>query len=205
MAMGLGMFAIMVPALLIPAIWTLYGMQRKAEELGMVSTGDSADARKGGEKIRGISSYARIAWMGLIEIDLARLVLLGLAFSLILLPFNLANSAKGGWSNPSMISMLVVGFAVLGLFVVFEAFLAPKPIMTKRILQNKAFLAAGVVDVFRPVQRGTTISRHTCISSRTGLTILGLFSAAPPRWLYVSSAPSVACFTLGPTVTRRWW
>ncbi|KAI6913887.1 hypothetical protein KC334_g1102, partial [Hortaea werneckii] len=32
---GLGMFAIMIPVLLIPAIWTLYGMQHKAKKMGM--------------------------------------------------------------------------------------------------------------------------------------------------------------------------
>ncbi|KAJ5165893.1 siderophore-dependent iron transporter [Penicillium capsulatum] len=159
---GLGMFAIMMPVLLIPAICTLYGMQRKAEKVGMISMGDSGNARRDGEKIHGVSSYAKFAWEGVIEIDLAGLILLGMAFSLILLPFTLAKSAHGGWSNPSMIAMLVVGFVILLAFLAFEIFLAPKPIMTQRILTNKAFLAALVVDVFNQMASST---RNTFLSS----------------------------------------
>lgn len=159
---GLGMFAIMMPVLLIPAIWTLYGMQRKAEKVGMISMGDSGHARQHGEKVHGMSSYMNFAWAGIIEIDLAGLVLLGMAFSLILLPFTLAQSAHGGWSNPSMIAMLVVGFVILVAFLGFEIFLAPKPIMTRRILTNKAFLAALMVDVFNQMASST---RNTFFSS----------------------------------------
>lgn len=152
---GLGMFAIMVPVLLIPAIWNLYGMQHKAKKAGMISMGDSGIARKGGEKIHGASAYASLAWSGIIEIDLAGLVLLGLAFSLILLPFTLAQSAIGGWSNASMIAMLVCGIVILVLFGIFEVWFAPKPIMTRRILKNKAFLAAVMVDIFNQMASAT--------------------------------------------------
>lgn len=116
--------------------------------MGMVSIGDSGAARKGGDKVKGMSAYAKLAWKAVIEIDLAGLLLLTFAFALILLPFTLAKSAKGGWSNPSMVVMLVVGFVTLGLFVAFESLMAPKPIMTKRIVKNKAFMAALMVDVF---------------------------------------------------------
>lgn len=152
---GLGMFAIMVPVLLIPAIWTLYGMQRKAAKFGMVSMGDSGNVRRHGEEANGGMSYVKLAWTGIIEIDLAGLIFLGMAFSLILLPFTLAESANGGWSNPSMIAMLVIGFVILGLFVLFETLIAPKPIMTKRIMVNKAFLAALIVDVFNQMASAT--------------------------------------------------
>lgn len=54
---GLGMFAIMIPVLLIPAIWTLYGMQHKAKKMGMVSMGDSGLTRKDGVKIEGSSLW----------------------------------------------------------------------------------------------------------------------------------------------------
>ncbi|CAG8109384.1 unnamed protein product [Penicillium salamii] len=152
---GLGMFAIMVPVLLIPAIWNLYGMQHKAKKAGMISMGDSGNARKHGEQVHGVSAYASLAWRGIIEIDLAGLVLLGLAFSLILLPFTLAQSAKGGWSNASMIAMLVCGLVILVLFGIFEVWFAPKPIMTRRILKNKAFLAAVMVDIFNQMASAT--------------------------------------------------
>lgn len=145
---GLGMFAIMMPILLIPAIWTLYGVQRRADKLGAISFGEAGMARREGVKVHSGKDYLNLAWRGVIDIDLVGLILLGFGFALVLLSFNLAKTAKGGWSNHSMIAMLVVGFVILGLFAAFEIFLAPKPIMTRRIFRNRAFICALLVDVF---------------------------------------------------------
>lgn len=93
---GLGMFAIMTPILLLPAIGTLFTMQAKAKRLGMVSAGGSKMARVGeldAETTDG-RLYLRLAWKGIIDIDLFGLVLLGFAFALILLPLNLSWSLK---------------------------------------------------------------------------------------------------------------
>ncbi|KAM0714484.1 hypothetical protein Q7P37_010271 [Cladosporium fusiforme] len=152
---GLGMFAIMIPVLLIPAIWTLYGMQHKAKRMGMVSMGDSGLARKDGVKIEGLDHYITLAKSAATEMDLVGLILLGLSFSLILLALNLAPSASGGWSNPSMIAMLVIGFVVLGLFIAYETLIATVPITPKRILKNRAFLSAVTVNVFNQMASAT--------------------------------------------------
>ena len=144
---GLGMFAIMMPILLVPAIMTLYGVQRRADKLGAISFGEAGIARREGVKVRGGMDYLSLTWRGVIDIDLAGLILLGCGFALVLLSFNLAKTAKGGWSNPSMIAMLVVGLVALGLFAAFETLVAPKPIMTRRIFRNKAFICALLVDV----------------------------------------------------------
>ena len=144
---GLGMFAIMMPVLLIPAILTLYGVQRRADKLGTISFGEAGMARREGIKVHTGKDYLNLAWRGIIEIDLAGLVLLGFGFALVLLSFNLAKKADGGWTNPSMIAMLVIGFIILGLFAAFEIMIAPKPIMTRRIFRNKAFICALIVNV----------------------------------------------------------
>lgn len=136
---GLGMFAIMVPVLLVPAIGTLYAMQYRARRMGMAGNGASRHGKDG---------MLRTAWQGLIAIDLPGLVLLGFSFSLILLPLSLAESADGGWNNPSMIAMEVVGFVILALFIAFEIYVAPKPIMARRIIKNKVFLAALGANLF---------------------------------------------------------
>lgn len=152
---GLGMFAIMVPVLLIPAIATLYTMQAKAKKLGMVSAGGSKFARTGQlEGARTGLTYLQLAWQGVIDIDLAGLLLLGFAFALILLPLNLYSMADGGWSNASMIAMTVVGFMLLVLFGCFEAFVAPKPCLTRAIVHNRAFLAAVGVDITLQMSSG---------------------------------------------------
>lgn len=145
----------MVPVLLVPAIWTLYGMQHKAEKMGMISMGDSGLARKQGLELKSFAQYTSLARCLAVEMDLIGLLLLGLAFSLILLALNLAPSANEGWSNPSMIAMLVVGFIILGLFITYEALFATVPLTPKRILTNRAFLAALTVDVFNQMSSAT--------------------------------------------------
>lgn len=145
---GLGMFAIIMPVCLLPAIITLYAMQHKAQKLGMVSMGDSGLARKQGVEVKGMKHYIALARSAAIEMDLIGLLLLGLSFSLILLWLDLAPDADNSWSNPSMIAMLIMGFILLGVFIAYEALVASVPITPRRILVNRGFLAALMVDVF---------------------------------------------------------
>lgn len=135
---GLGMFAIMMPVLLIPAIWALYGVQHRAKRLGL----------KVGYGSGGRSGMIHTLWQGLIAVDVPGVILLGFAFALILLPLSLAQSAHGGWTNASMIAMEVTGFVILGLFIGYELWIAPKPIMARNIIQNKVFLAALGANLF---------------------------------------------------------
>lgn len=161
---GLGMFAVMMPVLMIPAIWTLYGMQNKAKKFGMVSMADSGRARQHGLElqVRGYKHWLTLAWQAVIDLDLFGIILLGFAWSLILLPLSLAEDASGGWTNPSMIAMLVIGFVILLFFAGYESFLAPKPLMTRRILFNKAFMLALAVDITNQMASAT---RNTYFSS----------------------------------------
>ncbi|KAH0845049.1 hypothetical protein AYO21_01689 [Fonsecaea monophora] len=163
---GLGMFTIIVPVLLLPAIFTLYSMQRRGEKLGMVTMAASRRERIANSK-ESITSTSPIYWMklmleGLNEIDMIGLIILGFAFALILLPFTLAEDADGGWGNGSMIAMLVVGFVLLITFIIFEIYLAPKPLMTKRILKNRTFGAAVAIYTFN--QMASSV-RNTYFSS----------------------------------------
>ncbi|GKU05338.1 siderophore iron [Fusarium langsethiae] len=190
---GLGMFAILVPALLLPAIFTLYTMQRRGEKAGMVTMADSKDVRTGRTEAtpKNLTYWAKLAYRGLIDIDIVGLILLGFAFSLILLPITLAKSAKGGWNNPSMIAMIVMGFVILILFGLYEYFLAPKPMMTKRILQNRAFIAGVIIHIFNQMAssvRNTYFSSYILIIKEwttyqwtifLGITTMGLCLVGP--------------------------
>ena len=139
---GLGMFAIMMPALLAPTVLILFGVQHRGRVMEKIVT--NGVARKG----TNLSSYAHKVGQGLIAIDLPGLILMGFAFSLILLPLSLAENAKGGWNNPSMIAMEIVGWVILGIFIVFEIFLVPNPIMAKHIIKNRVFLLALGANLF---------------------------------------------------------
>lgn len=59
---------------------------------------------------------------------------------LLVLPFGLANGTNGDWSNPSLVATLARGLLCLSIFIFFEVFIAPKALMTKCIMKNRAFL-----------------------------------------------------------------
>ncbi|CAG9955496.1 unnamed protein product [Clonostachys rosea f. rosea IK726] len=193
---GLGMFAIIVPVLLLPAIFTLYSMQRRGEKMGMVTMAASKRVRAGvtedpQESKRGFMFWMKLFYEGLIDIDIGGLIILGFAFSLILLPFTLAKSAKGGWGSPSIVAMLVVGFVLLIAFVLFEMYLAPKPLMTKHIIKNQTFLAAVTIYTFNQMAssvRNTYMSSYIYIIKEwttyewtifMGITTMGLSIMGP--------------------------
>ena len=187
------MFSIIVPALLLPAIFTLYTMQRRGEKAGMVTMADSKDVRTGRSEAtpKNLTYWAKLAYRGLIDVDIVGLILLGFAFSLILLPITLAKSAKGGWNNPNMIAMIVVGFVILILFGLYEYYLAPKPMMTKRILKNRAFIAGVIIHIFNQMAssvRNTYFSSYILIIKEwttyqwtifLGITTMGLCLVGP--------------------------
>lgn len=68
---GLGMFAILVPVLLVPAIITLYAMQRRGEKMGMVTMAASKQARIGASEggAKGFGYWSKLLYQGLIDID----------------------------------------------------------------------------------------------------------------------------------------
>lgn len=50
--------------------------------------------------------------------------------------------------------MIVIGFVLLVAFILFEIFVAPKPLVTKAILKNRAFMAAAGTDVCTQMASG---------------------------------------------------
>lgn len=164
---GLGMFAIMVPVLLTPAIFTLYAMQRRGEKMGMVTIAGSKQERTGavaadGTTQKGAVHWTKLLYRGLIDIDILGLILLGVSFALLLLPLTLAEDAENGWESANIIAMLVVGFVLLIAFVLFEMYLAPVPLMSQRVLKNRAFIAGVIVFTFN--QTASSV-RNTYFSS----------------------------------------
>lgn len=197
---GLGMFAIIMPVLLLPAIITLYAMQRRGEKLGMVTMASSKRVRTGvadeaeeGSKGKTFSYWLGMFREGLIDIDIFGLIILGFAFSLILLPFSLAKSATGGWSNPSMIAMIVIGFVLVFVFILFEKFVSPRPIMSKHIIQNRTFLAAAFIYAFNQMSSSV---RNTYFSSYVYI----IKQWTEFEWIIFLSTTTMGLSLLGPIV-----
>ncbi|CAE7200818.1 unnamed protein product [Rhizoctonia solani] len=149
---GYGMFAIIVPAIMAPAIVTLFAADRRAKKHGELAFGASLSERRRIEKADEEVAPRQPLWVQFkdvaIKMDLFGLVLIGFIFGLILFPISLAKTVRGGWSNPSIIAMIVIGVALIPVFIIWERFFAPVAIMPKRIITNRAFLVAVGIDFF---------------------------------------------------------
>ena len=80
------------------------------------------------------------------DIDALGLLLLGFGWALLLLPFSLKTYADHGWKNPSLIAMMVVGGVLLIAYVVYEIFWARVPSAPRRLVFNKTFIMAVIID-----------------------------------------------------------
>ncbi|GAA6003973.1 uncharacterized protein JCM10292_000631 [Rhodotorula paludigena] len=163
---GYGMYAIIFPAVMMPSIVLLFWLQHRARKMGLVTIASSGDARaaaaeyaeKEGQAVAepGFNNAmpavkpkmglgARI-WLAFHELDAFGLLLLGFGWSLLLLPFSLSSTAKGGYSNPSLIAMFVVGILCLMAYTVYEWRFAKFPSMPIRLIKNRTFMTAVVID-----------------------------------------------------------
>ncbi|KZV71867.1 hypothetical protein PENSPDRAFT_650291 [Peniophora sp. CONT] len=146
---GYGMYAIILPVSTLPVIGALMWLNFRAKKLGIHPAVEQAAAAEAGVET---VSQAPTVPLGqriksvIDELDAFGLILLGFGWSLFLLPFSLESGAKGGWSNPSMIAMIVVGILCLIAYVFFERFASPLPSFPRRILRNKTFMMCIVID-----------------------------------------------------------
>ncbi|WVR04917.1 hypothetical protein IAU60_001929 [Kwoniella sp. DSM 27419] len=132
---GFGMFCILVPCTIGPAILVLFWADHRAKKIGTLSLAASTQAREAaleGARPRGYLAscvhYVR-------EIDALGLLLLGFAFGCILTPFTLT----------SLIALLVVGGVLFIACCVWEWRFASNPIMPRRIF-NKTFICCVGID-----------------------------------------------------------
>ncbi|GAA5861628.1 hypothetical protein JCM8547_000687, partial [Rhodosporidiobolus lusitaniae] len=143
---GYGMYAIIAPVVMIPGIVLLFWMQKRAEP---VLVEKLAEKEANGEHVAVLSSnmsvFQRIvlAWH---ELDGFGLLLLGFGWSLLLLPFSLSKYADHGYHNRSLIAMFVVGALCLIAYVPYELKWAKYPSAPLRLIKNKTFLTAVVID-----------------------------------------------------------
>ncbi|CAO1631802.1 unnamed protein product [Sympodiomycopsis kandeliae] len=146
---GYGMYAIMMPALVLPLCGVLYVADRKARKMGEISINASSyQGRLAAGQETAKLSYFQLLWNFCIRADIPGLLVLAFGFCLLFLPFSLYKKAQGQWSNPSMIAMLVVGPVFIILFILYEIYLAPFPLMNSRIARNKVFWLGVTIDVF---------------------------------------------------------
>ncbi|KAI0819605.1 drug:h+ antiporter [Trametes gibbosa] len=140
---GYAMFAILVPMALSPLIITLYWGERKAKKLGFVHAPTRSELIA-----QANASVLKRVWLFAEQLDLVGLILLGGAIALILLPMTLAQRAKGQWSSPSMVLMLVAGWIMLPLFALWDGRYAKRPVIARRFLTNRTVVCAAWIGFF---------------------------------------------------------
>ncbi|KAL1694641.1 major facilitator superfamily domain-containing protein [Schizophyllum commune] len=133
---GYGMFAILIPVSLAPLIVTLLWAERKAKRLGLVVKRE----HKHSLPVRLYHTAQKLDVMGLL--------LIGTSVALILLPLTLAKGAKGGWDNPSMIAMLVVGCVLLFGVAIWDFKFASYPAIPRRFVMNRSVMFASLIGFF---------------------------------------------------------
>ncbi|OXG22594.1 siderophore-iron transporter Str1 [Cryptococcus neoformans Tu401-1] len=144
---GYGMFCIMIPCVVIPAILVLFWADWKAKQIGALSLASSTYAREkllAGQNFEKRPFFATCLYYAR-RIDAVGLLLMGFAFGCILSPFTLYTTAKGGYKNPSLIALLVVGGVLFISFCLWEWKVASHPVMPKRVF-NRTFICCLLID-----------------------------------------------------------
>ncbi|KAK8438506.1 hypothetical protein ACI3LY_004816 [Candidozyma auris] len=137
---GYGMFCVILPVVLSPAAIIMFVFESRAHR-GLDQEGLAQYKRDLGFK----KNWKKLLWRVAVEVDILGLLLLGFGFSLVLLPFSLYQNADNQWKNPSLIAMFIVGGIFLIVFIFFEFYFAPFPILPKRCL-NRTLVASVTID-----------------------------------------------------------
>ncbi|KAL7804790.1 major facilitator superfamily domain-containing protein [Trichoderma aethiopicum] len=131
---GFGVFAIIFPVVAAPLYFILKVNLRKAERQGLLSKEPSD------------RTILQSIWYYCIEFDAMGVFLFSAGLTVFLLPFNIADSAPNGWASGYIIAMIVVGFLMLIVFSLYEAFLAPTPLLTWNLLVDRTVVGACLLD-----------------------------------------------------------
>ncbi|KAG9236867.1 siderophore iron transporter-like protein [Amylocarpus encephaloides] len=136
---GYGIWTIILPAMFLPLAITLFLNNRKVKKRGLTSP----------PLWRGVT-FPRFLKNLFVEIDLVGILLLSGAFALILIPCTIATRQRGGWSNGSIIAMIVIGAICLVFFPFWESSkkLERRPLIPLYLLKSRTFAAGCGVAFF---------------------------------------------------------
>ena len=136
---GYGVWAIVLPIAFLPLALSLILNGRKAAKLNVLPPGPRFQG--------GVWKSLVALWH---DLDAFGLMLLSAGVSLLLLPLTLAQTAKGGWHNASMIAMVVLGCIFLIVFPLWETSpkLAPKPFLALHLFKNRTVVAGCAIGFF---------------------------------------------------------
>lgn len=130
---GIGMWCIIYPVMALPLIVSLSVVARRAKKQGLLSGYKSSFA------VLGWSDFAvQLFWV----LDVVGLILLIAVFALILAPLTLAGGLSSNWKQGHIIAPLVVGIVCIPVFVLWELFGAPHPLVPFKLMKDRGVWAA---------------------------------------------------------------
>ncbi|KAK5173924.1 uncharacterized protein LTR77_002605 [Saxophila tyrrhenica] len=127
-----GTFAIVTPAMCAPFLWVFWRNQQLARKQGILVDRREASGR---------TWYQSLKYY-FIEFDFFGMILIIAGWSLLLLPFSLASSSANEWQSASIIAMLVIGFCLLVIFVIWERFFATKSFLPFKLLTDRTVIGS---------------------------------------------------------------
>ncbi|ORZ12414.1 major facilitator superfamily domain-containing protein [Absidia repens] len=127
---GFGTFAIVFPVVAAPLYFILKFNLRKAQK------------ENGLKKESSSRTLFQRAWDSIIEFDIVGVIVFSVGLTVFLLPFSIADNAPNGWASGYIIAMLVVGFVMLIVFIVYEKYIAPVPLLNYSLLSDRTVIGA---------------------------------------------------------------
>ncbi|RMZ78685.1 hypothetical protein DV738_g3748, partial [Chaetothyriales sp. CBS 135597] len=142
---GYGMWAICLPILAIPLIGIMVLLQRRAAKRGLALKHKLQVAHcKPNDP-----TWKKAIFLLWTELDLIGLLLIIASLSLFLIPLALTGALyPHRWKNPAFIAMVVLGFILFFVFVVWDAKFAKKPFISKAMATNRTVVAAFLCQMF---------------------------------------------------------
>ncbi|KAJ6114382.1 MFS siderophore iron transporter [Penicillium sp. IBT 16267x] len=134
MKWGFGVFAIVFPFVAAPLYFILKYNLRKAVKAGHVVKAPSG------------RTFTQSIWFYIVELDALGLFLFSAGLVLFFLPFDIAGSAPNSWGTDYIIAMIVVGFCLLFVFIIYEWKFAPRRLFEFGFLWNRTVLGACLLD-----------------------------------------------------------
>ncbi|KAJ5140482.1 siderophore iron transporter mirB [Penicillium atrosanguineum] len=131
-----GTICIILPVVALPLIVTWELAKRKADREGRLQY-----------KPRSTRTWLESVRFYIVEFDVGGIFLMTGGLILFLVAFNIAGNTTGEWKSAKIISMIVVGFFVLVLFIVYERWGAPKPFIPYHLLTNRTVIGACLLDI----------------------------------------------------------
>ncbi|WVW81023.1 hypothetical protein I302_103014 [Kwoniella bestiolae CBS 10118] len=133
---GIGMWAIIFPAMAIPLLGSLVEAEWRARRKGLLDEIPSPL-----KTLAQPSLWVEIFW----QVDIVGLILLAATFALILVPFTLAGGTSGIWKAAHIIAPLVIGFVVaLPAFIIWETKFAKHPAVPFRLFKDTRMVLAPI-------------------------------------------------------------